>query len=73
MSKAVLRFKLPEEQEEFGMALHGVDYRSIIVDLDYWLKAQIKYGDNSQFTGPQEVRDKLWEIVIEYGVEEDFV
>ncbi len=47
MSKAILKFKLPDEQEEFKDALNGGKYLSVIQDLDEFFRQEIKHGNES--------------------------
>ena len=42
--KAILRFSLPEEQEEFNAAMNGHLYKIVLSDLDHRLRAMIKWG-----------------------------
>lgn len=74
MSKAVLRFKLPEEQEEFTTALNGGKYRCLITDIDDYLRAKLKYGELTKTDEKilQEVRDRLHQAMEDNGVAEDF-
>jgi hypothetical protein len=65
MSKGVLRFQLPEENEEFKIAQQGGLWLSVCHSLDEWLRSQIKHGDNQHL---QEARDKLNELMNEYDV-----
>lgn len=67
MPKAILEFNLPEEREEYEMAVKGVDYHIALSDFDNHLRAIVKYGD-SEYTDEQQafaqvLRDKLWEIM----------
>lgn len=42
--KAILRFSLPEEEEEFNAAMNGHLYKIALSDLDNRLRAMIKWG-----------------------------
>lgn len=66
--KAILKYNLPEEQEEFEMANKGWKYRSALSEYDNYLRSKIKYDDSlsdEQFKIYQDVRNKLWEILNE--------
>lgn len=43
--KAILKFNLPEENEEFNTALKGIDYYCALVDISVWLKQKLKYEE----------------------------
>lgn len=72
MPKATLTFKLPEEQEEFELALNAGAHSTILWELDQVLRGKIKYVPDSQSKEVtqtyQEIRDKLHELLLEYDV-----
>ena len=43
--KAILKFNLPEENEEFQAAVNGLNYKSAIWDYDQWLRSEMKYSE----------------------------
>ncbi len=64
--KAILEFNLPENQNEFDMALKGSDWHHICWDLDNYLRTEIKYNDelsDVQRFELQKVRDKLYDLM----------
>jgi hypothetical protein len=66
--KAILKFNLPEEQEEFEIANKGWKFRSALSEYDNYLRGKIKYDENltdEQYKVYDEVRTKLWEILNE--------
>lgn len=66
--KAILKFNLPEEQEEFEIANNGWKFRSALSEYDNYLRGKIKYDEsltNEQYKVYDEVRTKLWEILNE--------
>lgn len=69
--KAILEFQLPEETEEHKMALDGMKYSIVLHDLDNYLRNKLKYEDLSELQNEiyQEIRDKLYELSNEEGVE----
>lgn len=65
---AILKFNLPEEQEEHMLALKGSDYMSVCFELDQWLRGEIKYQERKDADTLQEVRDKLHEFLKDYDL-----
>ena len=65
--RAILKFDLPDDQEEFEMARKAADLTGALYDLDSWLRGEIKWGDKDY----QEVRDKLHEIMDERDINLD--
>jgi hypothetical protein len=57
--KAILEFTFPEDQDEHTDALNGANWKSVVWELDEWLRQQIKYSNREDL---QEVRDKLFEL-----------
>ena len=67
--KAILEFNLPEDNEEFDLAVNGNKWRDAMYDLDQWLRGKIKYN-NDEYTDAEEeilqlVRDQLHEALHE--------
>ena len=60
----ILKFKLPEEREEFELAQKAIDYSIVLDEFDNWLRGLIKYGD-AETIELQVVRDKLREFMSE--------
>lgn len=46
--EATLKFNLPEEQEEFEIAVNGVDYHSFIFDFNNFLRGELKYKSDDK-------------------------
>lgn len=65
--KVTMSFTLPEEREEFNLALKGVNYNLVIEDFENWLRSKIKYTDETTVT-LEEVREKLNEFKNDNGV-----
>lgn len=71
--RLTLRFKLPEEQDEFVTATNAGKYSSIIHELNEWMRGQVKYLEfNENTKGIQESRNKLLELIDHYNVSQDF-
>lgn len=49
MPIATLRYRLPEEQADFDAAREGQAARSLIWEIDQYLRGIIKHGDPNRF------------------------
>lgn len=58
--KAILEFNLPEEDHEHRLALDGVKWMSVCLDLSEWLRTQAKHADRKTLS-VSEVRERLYE------------
>lgn len=71
--KATLKFKLPEDYEDYRMAVDASGYHHILFNLDQWLRGKIKYAEDDvsedKYNAYQEVRDKINELTIENNIE----
>jgi len=66
--KAILKYNLPEEQEEFDIANKGWKYRSALIEIDEYLRSKIKYDESltdEQYKVYEDTRTKFWEILNE--------
>lgn len=72
MPKARLEFNLPEEQDDFYVALKGVSYSCCIHDIFEELRKRIRYPSEKETPEIQdyldELRATLFKIVDEWGV-----
>lgn len=59
MPKVTLQFDLPDEREDFELAVNGSKLQAILSEFDNWLRGKIKYELKEEW---QEVRDQLWEL-----------
>ena len=73
--KATLNFTLPDEDAEFRHAISGSRAVAVLFDLDQWLRARIKYSDD---TVPGDVieafehaREHLRNLCIESNIDID--
>lgn len=64
--KATLEFNLPEKGNDLDTARQGQLWRNVVSDFNDWLRNKIKYEDQA---GLQPIRDKLFEIMRDNGVE----
>jgi len=71
MPEGTLRFQLPEEQFEFETAVDAAKWYHVAVDVDEYLRQQIKYKSLSSdvFKALQDVRTMLHETVTEEGLQ----
>ena len=71
--KATLKFKLPQDYEDYRMAVNASAYHHILFSLDQWLRGFIKYPPDDmseeKYNAYQEVRDKINELTIEQNIE----
>lgn len=69
--KATLTFTLPEEEHEYTNAVEGAKMRSILWDVDQWLRSKMKYEELSdgQFDAFKETRDHLRRLLIEENID----
>ena len=66
--KAVFEFNLPDELEDYEITRQASKYQSVIWELDQFLRAINKYGDENfkhekERIAAQKIRDKLWELI----------
>lgn len=77
MAKAILEFNLPEDNQEFLLATKGLDFWSVLWELDQDLRAKTKYAPDDlpqdKYDAYQEVRDKLYELMSESNITFDMV
>jgi hypothetical protein len=69
--KATLTFNLPEEDHEYANAVDGSKMRSVLWDLDQWLRAKLKYEEltDGQYDAYKATRDELRRLLIEENVD----
>jgi len=65
-----IRFDLPEDAEDLTLATKALDLYLSLLDMDLWLRDQIKYHGREEL---QPVRDKLFEIMDDRDVRLDMV
>ena len=72
--KAILKFDLPDDQDEFYMATNGRNYNLILYNLSQEMRSIVKYDESKSEDYRQAVedmRDKLYQLVNEYAVDLD--
>jgi len=74
--EAILKFNLPEDRPEFGMAADSGNMYSTIHEMDNWLRSQTKYAPDNMpkevFDAYSECRDMLRELMYVNGVNFDY-
>ena len=77
MANAILEFNLPDDNQEFLLATKGLDFWSVLWELDQDLRAKTKYAPDNlpqdKYDAYQEVRDKLYELMSESNITFDMV
>ena len=68
--KAILKFNLPEDKEEFDAASNGTDWALVVWDIDQLLRKKLKYGDIFPNTRAEleEIRKTLNEMLADRGL-----
>ncbi len=72
--EAILKFYLPENQDEFEIAVNGYKWRLVIWDLDQWLRSQMKYRDDfkeNEYETLEKCREMLYEKLSDYSLNID--
>lgn len=68
MSQASLTFNLPEDKEDFLLAVNAGTVRSALEEFSRALRGKVKHGDDPDTTW-EEVRQLFWDILRDYDVE----
>lgn len=72
MPEAILKFDLNEEQYEFEQAVNAGKYRSVLWDLDQFLRSKTKYASDDateeQIAAYYELRDELHKLMEESNI-----
>ena len=69
--KAVLEFSLPEDQYDFDTAADGWKYRSVLCDIDDFLRSKLKYEELAPGEGGayDKTRTELWNLLNEHKLD----
>ena len=65
--KAILKFDLPDEEDEYENANNGWKYLGILRELDTYLRNEEKYRDVDNIP-VEDVRQKMTDLFDEFGV-----
>jgi len=61
--KATLEFELPEEREEYRLAVNGAAWQAVLQNLDQQLRGVVKHGDDAaEAEQAQRWRDVLHDL-----------
>ena len=67
--EAILKFNLPDDQEDFNIALDGGKWALSMWELNNWLRSQIKHPpqgmSDDTYKAFEDTRDQLYEILNE--------
>lgn len=66
--KAILEFILPEELEEFTLAINANKYFCALDDIRNLIRERLKYSEEESITH-SDLSDKFWEILKENEAE----
>lgn len=69
MPKATLTFILPDENEEFLLALHSSDYSLALHDMNMYLRNYEKYYEPKDWPDVEKIRAELFRIADKWGIE----
>ena len=75
--KAILEFNLPEDDQDFNMAVNAMKFWSVLYELDQNLRAKTKYAPDDlpqdKYDAYQEVRELLHQLMNEENVNLEMV
>jgi hypothetical protein len=75
--KAILEFNLPDDQQDFNLAISGMKFWSVLYDLDQSLRTKTKYAPDSlpqdKYDAYQEIRNELRELMSDNNISFDMV
>ena len=75
--KAKLEFNLPEDQQDFDLAINGMKFWSVLYDSDQSLRTKTKYAPDSlpqdKYDAYQEIREELRELMLNNNISFDMV
>ena len=69
--KAMIEFNLPEENYEHLNATNGSKYRSVLWNLEKWMRAKLKFEELSdgQYDAIKETRDHLRALLQDQNID----
>jgi len=75
--KAILEFNLPEDQQDFDLATKGMQFWSVLWELDQDLRSKTKYASDDlpkdKYDAYEEIRDMIRELMSENNISFDMV
>jgi len=69
--KAILDFSIPEDQDDFDTAVNGWKYRSVLCEIDNFLRSKLKYEELLPGEGGayDKTRTELWDLINEHKID----
>ena len=70
--EAILKFNLPEDEEQFNVASKAMDWALLAWDIDQMIRSLLKYHPEEYKTDEQaleHIREKLHDIMEEKGLQ----
>jgi hypothetical protein len=75
--KAILEFNLPDDQQDFNLAVNAMKFWDVLYELDQDLRSKTKYAPDDlpqdKYDAYQEVRDMLYELMSQNNISLDMV
>ena len=75
--KAILEFNLPDDQQDFDLAVSAMKFWNVLYELDQDLRSKTKYAPDDlpqdKYDAYQEVRDMLYELMSANNISLDIV
>lgn len=68
--KAILKFKLPDDNLEFKIASQPLSWWSTLYDFDQHLRSKLKYEEltEQEYEIYDNIREKLFELMTEHNI-----
>lgn len=68
--KAILEFDLPEERDVHLAAIHALDWKSVVQEMDEYFRSRLKYHvlKDNQAEAVTQAREQLHQICSENGL-----
>jgi len=66
--EAILKFNLPDDQDDFRFAVEGTKWYLVVHTFDQYLRSRIKYNDNlsdEEYELLEKVREELYSTINE--------
>ena len=70
--EAIIKFNLPEDEEDFQVAVNGKKMYSVLWEMDQWLRSNTKYAPDSMsedtYNAYQKSRNQLHEFMNDVNI-----
>ena len=70
--KANLEYNLPEDQQEFNVAIKGMDWALLAWDIDQSIRSLLKHNPEKYYTGAdalEHIRDEIHDMMEAKGLQ----